>query len=101
MYLIRNRFHSVGEFGGVGDQGSIVTSLHIRPAIVENDIVVAKMSETEVDHLVGCVQEALCVDVASIGYTPVRNAVRGFLMDCWGNRPFQLSASLLACPRVF
>lgn len=41
--------HSIGEFGKVGPQGSIVVA-SIAPAVVQNNVVISRISQADLSH---------------------------------------------------
>ena len=61
LHIVGDIFHSVGEFFGVGNKFS-VNSFHCGPAVVDDDILIPRVAQSEFDEFIGGFQNDLLVD---------------------------------------
>ena len=53
MYIVRDRLYSIREFDGIRDQSSLLISAFLAPAVVHDDILIARLRQSLVDNGVG------------------------------------------------
>ena len=63
MYIVRNRFHPIREFDRIGDQSSLVISASLTPAVVHDDILIARLRQSLVDDRIGCGADQILCDL--------------------------------------
>ena len=84
MDIIGDELHAVREFFGIGHEQPVFVALLQRPAVVNDDILVARVTVAALDHHVRDLQHHLLVDIGSEGI-PCVEAHRGRLCQhCHG-----------------
>lgn len=66
MQPLRDSIHAVREFGLIDNEIAIITTSY-RPAVIENNVVVAKVSKAVIDQQLGCFQQKVLGHVACEG----------------------------------
>jgi len=69
MDFVGGAAHAVRELGGVGHQAARdgVAAVHFRPAVVEDEVLVPGVFESEIDHCVGGLHDLRLVNIAKVG----------------------------------
>jgi hypothetical protein len=103
MDLVRSTAHAVGELGEVGHQPARdgVAALHLRPAVVEHNVLVPCVLEAEVDHGVGGLHDLCLVDVAEVGVLSMLSVRTrfAFVVLSGFDEPMSSSLELVVCRR--
>ena len=82
--MIGNRLQAVREFAGLGLKFAVlVTTLDILPAVVEYNVIVSKISETQTQNLIRSGVEQVFRDITTEGVPVVLVVVNNAIVNLW------------------